>query len=90
MLANEVHDAVAQTLYFVKMRLPLLHDAMLPHDDARALRYHADLRQAVSEAHASLREILTHFRTPHGSARACCTRCRRCRRASAIAPASNW
>jgi two-component system, NarL family, nitrate/nitrite sensor histidine kinase NarX len=63
MLANEVHDAVAQTLYFMNMRLPLLHDALLQHDDARALRYHADLRQAVSDAHASLREILTHYRT---------------------------
>ena len=63
MLANEVHDAVAQTLYFMNMRLPLLHDAMLQHDDARALSYHADLRQAVSDAHASLREILTHYRT---------------------------
>ncbi len=63
MLANEVHDAVAQTLYFMNMRLPLLHDALLEHDDTRALRYHADLRQAVSDAHACLREILTHYRT---------------------------
>ncbi len=63
MLANEVHDAVAQTLSYMKMRLPLLHDAMLQHDDERSLRYHADLREAVSDAHASLREILTHFRT---------------------------
>lgn len=63
MLANEVHDAVAQTLVYMKMRLPLLHDALLQHDDARALKYHGDLRQAVNDAHASLREILTHFRT---------------------------
>lgn len=63
MLANEVHDAVAQTLYFMNMRLPLLHDALLQHDETRALRYHADLRQAVSDAHASLRQILTHYRT---------------------------
>jgi len=63
MLANEVHDAVAQTLVFMKMRLPLLQDALRQHDDARALKYHDDLRQAVTEAHASLREILTHFRT---------------------------
>lgn len=63
MLANEVHDAVAQSLYFMKMRLPLLQDALLQHDETRALRYHADLRQAVSDAHASLREILTHYRT---------------------------
>lgn len=63
MLANDVHDAVAQSLYFMKMRLPLLQDALLQHDEPRALRYHADLRQAVSDAHASLREILTHYRT---------------------------
>jgi two-component system nitrate/nitrite sensor histidine kinase NarX len=63
MLANDVHDAVAQSLYFMKMRLPLLQDALLQHDEPRALGYHADLRQAVSDAHASLREILTHYRT---------------------------
>jgi two-component system, NarL family, nitrate/nitrite sensor histidine kinase NarX len=63
MLANEVHDAVAQTLVFMKMRLPLLQDALRQHDDPRALKYHDDLRQAVTDAHASLREILTHYRT---------------------------
>jgi two-component system nitrate/nitrite sensor histidine kinase NarX len=63
MLAGDVHDAVAQTLYYMKMRLPLLHDAIVQHDDQHALKYHADLRQAVSDAHASLREILTHYRT---------------------------
>ena len=63
MLANEVHDAVAQTLSYMRMRLPLLHDALLQHDDERSLKYHADLRQAVGDAHAALREILTHFRT---------------------------
>jgi two-component system nitrate/nitrite sensor histidine kinase NarX len=63
MLAGDVHDAVAQTLYYMKMRLPLLHDAIVQHDEPHALKYHADLRQAVSDAHASLREILTHYRT---------------------------
>ncbi len=62
-LANEVHDAVAQTLAYMKLRLPLLHDAMLAHDDQRSLGYHADLRQAVSQAHSSLRELMAHFRT---------------------------
>jgi two-component system nitrate/nitrite sensor histidine kinase NarX len=36
---------------------------LLQHDEPRALRYHADLRRAVTDAHASLREILTHYRT---------------------------
>jgi two-component system nitrate/nitrite sensor histidine kinase NarX len=46
------------------MRLPLLHDAMLAHDDERALRYWSDVRAEVGQAHASLRAILAHLRVP--------------------------
>lgn len=61
-MAAEIHDSIAQTLTFVKMRLPLLQDAMVAHDDPQALKYLADVRQAVGEVHVSLREIVTHFR----------------------------
>jgi len=64
MMAAEVHDSLAQSLAFVKMRLPLLQDAMLARDDARALQYWDEVRSAVSQAHSSLRGILTHFRSP--------------------------
>jgi len=64
LMAAEVHDSLAQSLAFAKMRMPLLHDAMLAHDDARAQLYYDDVRRAMTEAHASLRGILTHFRTP--------------------------
>jgi len=73
MMAAEIHDSIAQTLTFVKMRLPLLQDAVAECDEAGALRYLADVRQAVGEAHGSLREIVTHFRTridPRGLAHA--------------------
>ncbi|EHR72129.1 signal transduction histidine kinase, nitrate/nitrite-specific [Burkholderiales bacterium JOSHI_001] len=63
-IAAEVHDSVAQSLAFVKMRLPLLHDAMLAHDDGRAQQYWEDIRGTVGQAHTSLRQILTDFRTP--------------------------
>lgn len=63
LIASEVHDAVAQTLAYMKMRLPLLQDAILQHDDERSMKYFGDVKRAVGEAHASLREILTHFRT---------------------------
>lgn len=62
LLASEVHDSIAQTLVYVNMRLPLLKDAMLKHDDQLSLKYFSDVRQGVSEVHASLREILTNFR----------------------------
>jgi two-component system nitrate/nitrite sensor histidine kinase NarX len=58
LVAAEVHDSVAQTLTFVKMRLPLLQQAIEGHDGAQALKYVGDVRGAVTQAHASLREIL--------------------------------
>lgn len=64
MMAAEVHDSLAQSLAFVKMRLPLLQDAMAAHDDDRARQYCDDVRCAITQAHASLRGIITHLRSP--------------------------
>jgi two-component system nitrate/nitrite sensor histidine kinase NarX len=63
-LAAEVHDSIGQSLAFVKMRLPLLHDAMHAGEVQAAERYFDDVRSAVGQAHASLRALLTHMRTP--------------------------
>jgi two-component system nitrate/nitrite sensor histidine kinase NarX len=63
-MAAEVHDSIAQTLAFVKMRMPLLQEAIATHDQAQALKYCAEVRQAVSGAHSNLREVLAHFRAP--------------------------
>jgi two-component system nitrate/nitrite sensor histidine kinase NarX len=63
-LAADVHDGIGQSLAFVKMRLLLLHDAMREGRVADAERYFDDVRSAVGQAHASLRSILTEFRTP--------------------------
>ena len=62
-LVHEVHDAIAQTLVYVKMRLPLLRDAMLAHDDQRSLKYLSDVNLSVTEVHDNLREVMTFFRT---------------------------
>jgi two-component system nitrate/nitrite sensor histidine kinase NarX len=63
LMAAEVHDSVAQNLTFIKMRLPLLRDAILASNQERALAYLEDVRETVGEAHGSVREIITHFRT---------------------------
>jgi two-component system nitrate/nitrite sensor histidine kinase NarX len=63
-MAAEVHDSIGQSLTFIKMRLPLLEDAMRDCDEPRALRYCAELRETATQAHASLRALLTHLRTP--------------------------
>jgi two-component system nitrate/nitrite sensor histidine kinase NarX len=62
-LISEVHDAIAQTLAFARMRLPLLSAAVRAHDDERSLKYLTDVKTAMGEAHYNLREIMTHFRT---------------------------
>lgn len=62
-MVNEVHDAIAQTLAYVRMRLPLLNDAMLAHDDTSSLKYFANIKAAVTEVHDNLREVMTYFRT---------------------------
>lgn len=61
-MVNEVHDVIAQTLAYVKMRLPLLNAAMLAHDDANSVRYFNDVKSAVGEVHHNLREVMTYFR----------------------------
>lgn len=62
-MVSEVHDAIAQTLTYVRMRLPLLNDAMLAHNDGESQKYFSDVKKAVGEVHDNLREIMTYFRT---------------------------
>ncbi len=62
-MVNEVHDTIAQTLAYVRMRLPLLNEAMLAHDDQRSLKYFFDVKNGVGEVHDKLREVMTYFRT---------------------------
>jgi len=63
-MAAEVHDSLAQGIAFVKMRMPLLRDALEAGDQARALQYCDDVRAAASQAHASLRGVISHLRAP--------------------------
>ena len=62
-MVNEVHDAIAQTLTYAKMRLPLLNKAMSAHDDRKSARYLDDVKRAMGEAQHNLRELMTFFRT---------------------------
>ena len=63
MLASEVHDSLAQGLAFMRMRMTLLHDALADGESARAIKYFDDVNAAMGEAHARLRELITHFRS---------------------------
>jgi two-component system nitrate/nitrite sensor histidine kinase NarX len=61
-MVGEIHDVIAQTLAYVKMRLPLLNAAMLAHDDLQSVKYFNDVKSAVGEVHHNLRDVMTYFR----------------------------
>ncbi|MBI3155467.1 MAG: GAF domain-containing protein [Burkholderiales bacterium] len=63
-MAAELHDSVAQSLYFAKMRLLLLDAAIERGDSAAAHGYCTELRGVIGQAHAGLRELLTQCRAP--------------------------
>ncbi|MBU0752175.1 MAG: GAF domain-containing protein [Gammaproteobacteria bacterium] len=62
MMAAEVHDSLAQTLAYMKMRIAMLQDALTDAEQDKANQYAGDLGQALDEAYAQLRELLSQFR----------------------------
>lgn len=66
-MAAEIHDSLAQSLMFARMRMPVLRDALQKADNARALRYIDDLEQELGSANRRMRELITHFRVGLGA-----------------------
>jgi two-component system, NarL family, nitrate/nitrite sensor histidine kinase NarX len=62
MMAAEVHDSLAQTCAYMKMRVALLQDALRDGEVERAGKYTTDVGQALDVAAGQLRELLTQFR----------------------------
>jgi len=62
MMAAEIHDSLAQTLAYMKMRVALLQDALGGGENERAGKYSGDVAQALDMAYGQLRELLTQFR----------------------------
>lgn len=63
MMAAEVHDSLAQTLAYMKMRMALLQDALRDQNDENVCKYAGDVSQALDEAYSQLRELLSQFRS---------------------------
>ena len=62
MMAAEIHDSLAQTLAYMKMRMALLQDALGDQNEDAVCKYAGDLGQALDEAYSQLRELLSQFR----------------------------
>ena len=63
MMAAEVHDSLAQTLAYMKMRMAMLNDAIADQSLERAGAYAGDVGQALDDAYGHLRELLVQFRS---------------------------
>jgi len=63
MMANEVHDSLAQALTYMRMRMSLLSDAIRQRDELRAFKYWSDVDDSLTNAHRRLRDLITYFRS---------------------------
>ncbi len=70
MMASEVHDSLAQTLAYMKMRIALLLEAQRAGAGERALKYATDLQGALGEAYsepaADIRGYIEYVRSQAG------------------------
>lgn len=62
LLANEVHDTLAQNLTSMRMRAKLLKDALEHDEKDRASKYLAEIDEALTVAHGRVRQLITQFR----------------------------
>jgi len=63
LLAQELHDSIAQSLAFLNLQVQMLEAAMKRGNAARADATLAEIRDGVQECYGDVRELLHHFRT---------------------------
>lgn len=61
-IANEIHDSLAQTLYYAKMRSSLLLEAMRTKNELLAYKCARDIDESLAGGQKAVRELVTHFR----------------------------
>lgn len=61
-IANEIHDSLAQTLYYAKMRSSLLLEAMRTENELLAFKCARDIDESLDSGQKTVRELVTHFR----------------------------
>jgi nitrate/nitrite-specific signal transduction histidine kinase len=67
LLAQELHDSIAQSLAFLNIQVQLLHEDLQKGQTAAALQSLEQIREGVQESYDDVRELLVHFRTRIGS-----------------------
>lgn len=67
LLAQELHDSIAQSLAFLNIQVQLLDEDLRKDKIAEAQKSLAQIREGVQESYDDVRELLVHFRTRIGS-----------------------
>ncbi|MEK8031495.1 type IV pili methyl-accepting chemotaxis transducer N-terminal domain-containing protein [Ideonella sp. DXS29W] len=63
LLAQELHDSIAQSLAFLKIQVQLLRGALGRRDQPGIDRSMGEIETGVLESYGDVRELLMHFRT---------------------------
>ena len=63
LLAQELHDSIAQSLAFLNLQTQMLRKALAATDAAETQRILDEIQAGVQESYADVRELLVHFRT---------------------------
>jgi two-component system nitrate/nitrite sensor histidine kinase NarX len=63
LLAQELHDSIAQGLAFLNIQVQLLQDSLRKNRSDEAMQTAGQLREGVQESYDHVRELLVHFRT---------------------------
>lgn len=63
LLAQELHDSIAQGLAFLNIQVQLLQDSLKKERIDEALQTAGQLREGVQESYDDVRELLVHFRS---------------------------
>lgn len=67
LLAQELHDSIAQSLAFLNIQVQLLDEDLRQDKIVEAQKSLAQIREGVQESYDDVRELLVHFRTRIGN-----------------------
>lgn len=68
LLAQELHDSIAQSLAYLNIQVQLLHGDLQKGNTVKSLQSLEQIREGVQECYDDVRELLVHFRTRIGDA----------------------
>jgi len=64
LIANEMHDSLAQTLASLRFQVRVLDETLQPTSEFKAIRGIEQVENSLDEAYTDLRELIAHCRTP--------------------------